>query len=160
LDSWVGTNLGAIMSAVNAISMFSAGWLSDYTGRVNGLFLCVFLSGIFTLTIWTTATTEAAIWVYAVLYGFFGGGFITVNGATLPEVAGYDNIAAANGLFYLTNSVGYMFGTPITSAIIGSRGEDGYIFAAVYCGVLMSVGGLLCWMLRVSRSGWNPFIRA
>lgn len=50
-----------------------------------------------------------------------------------------------------------MFGSPIASAIIGT---SGYSYAAVYCGILMSAGGLLCWMLRVTRSGWNPLIKA
>lgn len=86
-----------------------------------------------------------------------GWGYLTLNGAALPEVAGYDNISAANGLVYVTSVLGYMFGSPIASAIIGT---SGYSYAAVYCGILMSAGGLLCWMLRVTRSGWNPLIKA
>ncbi|KAI9485361.1 MAG: major facilitator superfamily domain-containing protein [Benjaminiella poitrasii] len=160
LDSWIGTNLGAIMSAVNAVSMLSIGWISDYTGRINGLFICTFLSGIFTLAIWTTAKSAAAIWVYAVLYGFFGGGYLTLNGAALPEVAGYEYINAANGLLYFTSTFGYMFGSPIASAIISHSDTTGYKYAAVYCGILMSVGGLLCLVLRVTRSGWSLFIKA
>lgn len=159
LDPWVGANLGAIMSAVNAVAMLSTGWFSDRTGRINGLFVCTFLSGIFTLAIWTTAKTSAAIWVYVVLYGYFGGGYLTLNGASLPEVAGYDNITAANGLLYFSSTFGYLFGTPITSAIV-STGSKGYTYAAIYCGLLMSVGGLLCWMLRVTRAGWSPLIKA
>ncbi|KAI8331623.1 major facilitator superfamily domain-containing protein [Choanephora cucurbitarum] len=161
LNPWVGSNLGAITSAVNTISMLVIGWISDRTGRFNGLFICTFLAGVFTLTLWTTATSEVSIWIYVVLYGFFGGGYLSLNGAALPEVAGYDNISAANGLFYITSTLGYMFGTPISSAIINSRSDPpGYIYAAVWSGVLMAVGGILCWMLRVTRSGWNPLIKA
>ncbi|KAI9365323.1 major facilitator superfamily domain-containing protein [Pilaira anomala] len=156
LDPWIGTNLGAIMSAVNAVSMLSTGWIGDRIGRVNGLFICTFLSGIFTLAIWTTAKNEAAIWVYVVLYGYFGGGYLTLNGASLPEVAGYDNISAANGLFYLTSVLGYLFGSPIVSAIIS---QSGYVYAAVYCGMLMTAGGVLCWFLRVERAGWHPLVK-
>lgn len=157
LDPWIGTNLGAIMSAVNAVSMLSIGWIGDRIGRVNGLFVCTFLSGIFTLAIWTTAKNSAAIWVYVVLYGFFGGGYLSLNAASLPQVAGYENISAANGLCYFTSVLGYMFGSPIVSAIVE---KSGYTYAAVYCGMLMSAGGLLCWMLRVCRAGWNPLIKA
>ncbi|CAO3618510.1 unnamed protein product [Mucor fragilis] len=159
LDPWIGANLGAIMCAVNAVAMLSSGWLGDRIGRVNCLFVCTFLSGIFTLAIWTTAKTSAAIWVYVVLYGYFGAGYLTMYGSSLPEVAGYDNITAANGLLYFASTFGYMFGSPITSAII-STGSNGYVYAAVYCGLLMSVGGLLCLMLRVVRSGWKPLVKA
>ncbi|RCH84723.1 hypothetical protein CU098_009131 [Rhizopus stolonifer] len=160
LNPWVGTNLGAIMSAVNTISMLVVGWISDRTGRFNGLFICTFLSGVFTLALWTTAKSEASIWVYVVLYGFFGGGYLSLNGAALPEVAGYENISAANGLFYITSTLGYMFGTPISSAIISSTTPPGYIYAAIWSGLLMAIGGILCWMLRVTRVGHNPFIKA
>ncbi|KAL9536998.1 hypothetical protein MBANPS3_012177 [Mucor bainieri] len=159
LDPWIGTNLGAIMCAVNAVAMLSSGWLGDRIGRLNCLFVFTFLSGIFTLAIWTTAKSSAAIWVYAVLYGYTGAAYLTMYGSSLPEVAGYDNITAANGLLYFASTFGYMFGSPITSAII-STGPNGYIYAAVYCGLLMSVGGLLCLMLRVVRSGWSPLIKA
>ncbi|KAK4519083.1 uncharacterized protein ATC70_009314 [Mucor velutinosus] len=159
LDPWIGANLGAIMCAVNAVAMLSTGWLSDRAGRINCLFVFTFLSGIFTLAIWTTAKTSAAIWVYVILYGYSGASYLTMYGSSVPEVAGYDNITAANGLLYFTSTFGYMFGSPITSAII-STGENGYVYAAVYCGLLMSVGGLLCLALRVIRSGWKPFIKA
>lgn len=160
LDPWIGTNLGAIMSAVNFISMLGVGFISDFTGRINGLFVCTILSGIFTLTIWTTAQNSASIWVFAVLYGFFGGGYLTLNGASLPEVAGYDNISPANGLVYFASLFGYMFGTPICSAIISSSADKGYTYAAVYCGVLMTAGGVCVWILRVMRAGWKPFVKA
>ncbi|KAI8887308.1 MFS general substrate transporter, partial [Backusella circina FSU 941] len=156
LDPWIGANLGAIMSAVNAISMLSIGWISDATGRINCLFICTFLSGIFTLTIWTTAKSAAAVWVYAVLYGFFGGGYIALTGASLPEVAGYDNISAANGMLYFTSVAGYLFGSPITAAFINKTTPPNYTNAAVYCGVLMTVGGIFCWLLRTCRAGWSP----
>lgn len=156
LNPWIGANLGGIMSGVNFVSMLSMGWISDRIGRINGFFLCTFLSGVFTLTIWTTAKNDVALWVYVVLYGFFGGGYISLQGASLPEVAGYDNISAANGLSYFTSTLGYMFGSPIASSIIAS---SGYVFAAVYCGVLMTVGGLIAWKLRVDRSNWKPFIK-
>ncbi|EPB82516.1 hypothetical protein HMPREF1544_10725 [Mucor circinelloides 1006PhL] len=159
LDAWVGTNLSAIMSAVNAVSMLAIGGISDKLGRINCLFVCTLLSGIFSLSVWTTAHNEAAIWIYVVLYGFFGAGYIILFGAVLPEVAGYENISAANGLLYFTNLFGYLFGTPITSAIITHSDPPNYTGGIVWSGLLMSVGGLFCLLLRIVRGGWNPCIK-
>ena len=156
LNPWIGANLGAIMSGVNFISMLCMGFIADRIGRINSFFLCTFLSGVFTLTLWTTAKNEVSIWVYVVLYGFFGGGYISTQGASLPEVAGYENISAANGLSYFTSTLGYLFGSPIASAIISG---SGYVYAAVYSGVLMTVGGLICWRLRVERADWKPMTK-
>ncbi|KAI8093943.1 major facilitator superfamily domain-containing protein [Thamnidium elegans] len=159
LNPWIGTNLSAIMSAINAVSKLVIGSTSDRMGRINGLFICTFLAGIMSLAIWTNARTEATIWVFAVLYGFFGGGHLTLFPASLPQVAGYENIAAANGLLYFTNTFGYLFGTPIASAIINRSTPPNYVYAAVWSGLLMAVGGLFCLALRVIRAGWNPMVK-
>ncbi|CEP09702.1 hypothetical protein [Parasitella parasitica] len=159
LNPWVSTNLSAILSAINAVSKLVNGYTSDRIGRINGLTICTFLAGIMSLAIWTNARTEPSIWVFAVLYGFFGGGYLTLFPASLPQVAGYDNITAANGLLYFTNTFGYLFGTPIASAIINHSTPPNYIYAAVWGGLLMTVGGLFCLVLRVMRAGWHPFIK-
>ncbi|CEI89017.1 hypothetical protein RMCBS344292_03392 [Rhizopus microsporus] len=159
LNPWIGTNLSAIMSAINAVSKLVNGFTSDRIGRVNVLFLCTFLSGIFSLCIWTNAHSEATIWVFAVLYGFFGAGYLTLFPASLPQVAGYENITPANGLLYFTNTFGYLFGTPIASAIINRSQPPNYTYAAVWGGLLMAIGGLFCLVLRVMRAGWNPLVK-
>ncbi|KAG1049537.1 hypothetical protein G6F46_001798 [Rhizopus delemar] len=159
LSPWIGTNLSAIMSAINAVSKLANGFVSDRVGRVNGLFICTFLAGIFSLSIWTTAHSEASIWVFAVLYGFFGAGYLTLFPASLPQIAGYENITAANGLLYFTNTFGYLFGTPIASAIINRTSPPNYAYAAVWGGLLMTVGGVFCFILRVMRAGFNPWIK-
>lgn len=159
LNPWVGTNLSAIMSAVNAISKLVAGYTSDRIGRINGLFICTFLAGIMCLAIWTNARTEPAVWVFAVLYGFFGGGYLTLFPASLPQVAGFENIAAGNGLTYFTNVFGFVFGTPIASALINRTSPPNYVYAAVWGGLLMTVGGLFCLALRVMRAGCKPFVK-
>lgn len=159
LNPWVGTNLSAIMSAVNAISKLVAGYTSDRIGRINGLFICTFLAGIMSLAIWTNARTEPAVWVFSVLYGFSGGGYLTLFPASLPQVAGFENVAAGNGLTYFTNVFGFVFGTPIASALINRTSPPNYVYAAVWGGLLMTVGGLFCLALRVMRAGCKPFVK-
>lgn len=159
LNPWVSTNLSAILSAINAVSKLVNGYTSDRIGRINGLAICTFLAGIMSLAIWTNARTEPTIWVFAVLYGFFGGGYLTLLAASLPQIAGYDNISAANGLMYFTNTFGYLFGTPIASAIINHSTPPNYVYAAVWGGLLMAVGGIFCFVLRIMRAGWRPFVK-
>lgn len=159
LNPWIGTNLSAILSAINAVSKLVNGYTSDRIGRINCLTICTFLAGVMSLAIWTNARTEATIWVFAILYGFFGGGYLTLFPASLPQVAGYDNISAANGLLYFTNTFGYLFGTPIASALINRTTPPNYVYAAVWGGLLMAVGGLFCLVLRVMRAGWNPLVK-
>ncbi|CAO3599274.1 unnamed protein product [Absidia cylindrospora] len=155
LNPWVGTNLSAILSAINAVSKLVVGYTSDRVGRVNTFCVCTFLSGIMCLAIWTNATTEPTIWVFAVLYGLFGGGYLTMLAASLPQIAGYHAISEANGLMYFLNLPGYLVGTPIASAIINSKTPAYYPYAAIWAGLLMTVGGILAFALRIVQVGWS-----
>ncbi|SAM02826.1 hypothetical protein [Absidia glauca] len=155
LSPWVGTNMSAILSAINAVSKLVVGYTSDRVGRLNTFCVCTFLSGVMCLAIWTNATTEPTIWVFAVLYGLFGGGYLTMLAAIVPQIAGYDAISEANGMMYFLNLPGYLVGTPIASAIINSKQPAYYPYAAIWAGLLMAVGGLLAFALRVVRGGWS-----
>lgn len=155
LSPWVGTNLSAILSAINAVSKLVVGYTSDRVGRLNTFCVCTFLSGVMCLAIWTNAHTEPTIWVFAVLYGLFGGGYLTMLAAIVPQIAGYDAISEANGMMYFLNLPGYLVGTPIASAIINSEQPAYYPYAAIWAGLLMAVGGLLAFALRVVRGGWT-----
>lgn len=171
LDSWTGANLSAIMSAINAVSKLVNGYASDRLGRINVFGLCTFLSGIMCLAIWTNAHTLATVWVFAVLYGFFGGGYLTLFPASLPQVISGTRIAdmddqdpallipAANGLLYFTNLFGYLVGTPIASALINRTSPPTYLYAMLWAGLLMSVSGIIVFVLRVIRVGWNPLVK-
>ncbi|CAO3640769.1 unnamed protein product [Cunninghamella echinulata] len=159
LNPWIGTNLSAILSGINSISKLIVGWTGDRLGRLNTFVICTFLCGIMSLAIWTNAKTEASIWVFSVFYGLFGGGYLTMLAAIVPQIGGYEHISEANGLMYFLNLPGYLVGTPIASAIINvSKSTTGvvhYEYAAIWAGLLMSVGGILAFILRIYKVGWS-----
>ncbi|KAI9247981.1 major facilitator superfamily domain-containing protein [Phascolomyces articulosus] len=155
LDPWVGTNLSAIMSAVNAGARICTGYMGDKLGRFNSLFICTLLAGVCCLAIWINATNEATIWVFSVLYGFFGGGYVALFPTVQPQVVGLENIAPAVGLLYFTNLFGYMFGTPIASAIINKFDPPDYRYAAVWAGCMVIGGALFAGWLRVTQAGFK-----
>ncbi|KAI8074058.1 major facilitator superfamily domain-containing protein [Gongronella butleri] len=155
LNPWVGTNLSAIINAVNAVMKIFMGWAGDRYGRFNVFFVSTFMAGLMCLVVWTNATTEAAVWVFAVLFGVFGCGYLTMLATIVPQVAGYDLISEANGLMYFMNLPGYLTGTPIASAIINTTTPPTYRYAAVWAGLLMAVAGLFAFALRIVHGGWN-----
>ncbi|KAI9030103.1 major facilitator superfamily domain-containing protein [Phycomyces nitens] len=155
LDPWVGTNLSAIMSAVNAASRICTGYMGDKIGRFNSLFLCTFMAGVCCLAIWINVHDQATIWVFAVLYGFFGGGYIALFPTVQPQVVGLEHISPAVGLLYFTNVFGYMFGTPIASALINRSSPPRYEDGAIWAGVTVIVGSLFAGWLRVQKAGWK-----
>ncbi|KAJ2960739.1 hypothetical protein NQZ79_g3966 [Umbelopsis isabellina] len=153
LDPWIGTNLSAIMSGINAVARIFTGFLGDKVGRFNSLFICTMLCGLTCLVIWIPAKSEAGVWIFAVLYGFFGGGYVALFPTVQPQVVGLENISPAVGLLYATNFFGYLFGTPIASKILETTSN--YTYAAAWAGSTVMAGGLLAGVLRVQRAGWK-----
>lgn len=143
------------MSAVNAAARICTGYMGDKLGRFNSLFICTFMAGVMSVAVWVNAHNEATIWAFAVLYGFFGGGYIALFPTVQPQVVGLENISPAVGLLYFTNFFGYLFGTPIASAIINKTSPPDYRYGAVWAGVTVIIGALFAGGLRVGMAGWK-----
>ncbi|KAI8378769.1 major facilitator superfamily domain-containing protein [Choanephora cucurbitarum] len=155
LDPWVGTNLSAIMSAVNAVARVFTGYMGDKLGRFNSLFLCTFFCGVCCLAIWINVHNEATLWVFAVLYGFFGGGYVALFPTVQPQIVGLEHIGPAIGLLYTTNIFGYLFGTPIASALINLSSPPSYVNGAIWAGVTIIIGSFFAGWVRVLKGGWT-----
>jgi MFS family permease len=135
------------------------GVAGDFVGRINALTVCMVGCCITSLTIWVNAKGEAATWIYAILYGCFGGGYLTLTPACLPQIVGYDYTVPANGILFSLNVFGYLFGAPITSALINHSSPPNYMYAGLYVGIVYAIAAALCITLRVLKAGWNPLIK-
>lgn len=150
--------MSAILSALMIVGKISSGFLSDYIGRANMTFICVFMTGFWCLFLWLNATNSASVWAFAALFGLFGGGYMTMIPALLAQVVGPEEIEQANGMLFFAWFFGGLFGSPISSALIDENGPDGpkYSDAIIFGGTLMVFTGLLALGLRIYRGGWNP----
>ncbi|SAM08117.1 hypothetical protein [Absidia glauca] len=155
LNPWVGANLSAIMSAINACARIGTGYMGDKLGRFNSLCICAFLAGLSCLTVWISVHNEATLWAFAVLYGIFSGGYVTFFPTVQPQVVGLENISPAVGLLYLTNTFGYLFGVPIATALVNKSNPPNYQYAAAWSGTVIIIGSLFSFWLRVQRGGWK-----
>ncbi|KAI9306651.1 major facilitator superfamily domain-containing protein [Cunninghamella echinulata] len=157
LNPWIGANLSAILSGINAAARIFTGYMGDKIGRFNSLYICALGAGLSCLTVWMNVHNEATLWAFAVLYGIFSGGYVTFFPTVQPQVVGLENISPAVGLLYLTNTFGYLFGTPIASVLINRTNPPQYQNAAAWAGSVIFVGGILAFWLRVQRGGWTIF---
>ncbi|KAI8379355.1 major facilitator superfamily domain-containing protein [Radiomyces spectabilis] len=158
--SWVSSNMPAILSGVMIVGKIGSGFVGDYIGRVNMQFICTTMTGLMCLTLWLTASNVAAVWAFAALFGLFGGGYLSISPAVLAQVVGLEDIESANGLLFFAWFFGGLFGSPICSALINNGAEKTYNYAIIFGGVIMVFGGLLVWVVRVMRVGWNPLRKA
>lgn len=143
------------MSAINAVARVCTGYMGDKFGRFNSLFLCTFMCGVCCLVIWTNVHNEGTLWAFAALYGFFGGGYIALFPTVQPQIVGLEHIGPAIGLLYTTNIFGYLFGTPIATALIDVSTPPNYVNAALWAGCTIVAGSLFAGAVRIMKGGWK-----
>ncbi|KAI9266539.1 major facilitator superfamily domain-containing protein [Phascolomyces articulosus] len=157
LDPWIGANLNAIMSAFLFFGKIIIGFLSDHVGRFNMAVICATMACIAHLAVWLTASSEGSMWAFAILYGIFGGGYISMITAVIVEVVGLDRVESGTGWAFFAWCFGGLLGQPISAAIV-ERGGDGnrdYRGAVIFAGCLFFAGAVASWVLRVVQGGWK-----
>ncbi|KAI8883758.1 MFS general substrate transporter [Backusella circina FSU 941] len=159
LNPWVGANLSAMVAVTSAVGKFTIGPLGDYVGRFNNLCFWTIFTGVLTLSMWINAKTEPVVWVYAILYGYGGAGFLVMLPACIPQIVGYENITIATGMFYFPCFFGFLFGSPIATILINLKSPPDYTYAALWTGILLVLSGVVSLILRIQRAGFNPCIK-
>lgn len=54
-------------------------FLADYVGHVNIIIIYSIISGLANLVIWSYANTFGTLMAFSIIFGFFGGAFITLS---------------------------------------------------------------------------------
>lgn len=133
-----------LISILNGSSFFGRlipGIIADKIGTLNMLSFLSFVAGILTLC-WIRMTSSAAIIVFAVLYGFFSGGMISLTPAAIANVA--DNpqdIGTYLGMGTGVISIATLIGPPINGALANTYG--GFLQVQIFSGVMILAGGVI-----------------
>ncbi|KAG0295818.1 hypothetical protein BGZ96_010936 [Linnemannia gamsii] len=140
-------NLISIFSGINAASRIILGVAADKLGRTNTLFTCCFLAGASCLAIWSVASNIEILTGFMVVYGLFGGGFISIFPVVVAQVVGIERLSAALGILYFGNVVGNLLGAPIATAIMHAQGGK-YIGAIIFAGLSPVVAAFFVLVIR------------
>ena len=128
----------AILNAGSFVGRLAAGGFGVSVGQFNVLAACTTICSVL-IFCWLKITSNAALIVFAVLYGMFSGGVISTMISTLAQVAPSPSqigtyIGMASGIF----GVAALTGTPINGALISHYG--GYTQATIFSGVCALAG--------------------
>ncbi|KAJ5470245.1 hypothetical protein N7530_007602 [Penicillium desertorum] len=140
-----------ILSILNAASVFGRllpGVLADKVGRFNTI--CCFGSstGILLLC-WIAVKSNAAIIVFAALYGFFSGAIVSLMSPCIAHLSRTpSHIGTYLGMGMAVISLAGLTGTPITGALIDHY--KSYTQAAIFSGVSTLVGAALVLVTKLT----------
>jgi MFS family permease len=99
---------------------------------------------------WPHVLNLGGLIVFALVYGFFSGAFISLPPATIGSVTkDMSQFGARLGLAVTINGFGLLSGPPIAGAIISSK--SGYTGASIFAGVVVCVGSSLLFWARFAK---------
>jgi len=146
-----------LLAMLNASSIFGRilpGIAADKFGRFNTMITTCALSSIIILAIWLPAKGNAPIIVFAILYGFTSGAFVSLGPALIAQVSPIREIGVRNGTFFLFVSIAGLTGNPIGGALVGQNHGD-YLYLQIFCGTTMVVGTLIYVAARWVQCGFK-----
>ena len=152
----MSTNLaGYLLSILNAASIFGRtlpGFAADKLGRFNAMIVTSFLSTILVLGLWLPARGNAPYIVFAALFGFSSGAFVSLAPSLVAQISDVRQIGVRTGSMFAVISISALVGTPIGGALVSE--EDGnYTHLIIFCGIMMLGGSCLFTLARASLAG-------
>jgi MFS family permease len=102
----------SMMGISGMVGRIVLGVTADRVGKIPTLFVCIVIAGISTL-LWMICITFETIMIYAVVYGFFAGGVISLLPTVIAQLYGTKKLGRAIGVLYTSLAGGHLFSTPI-----------------------------------------------
>lgn len=109
-------------------------------------------AGILVLALWLPSSGNASIIVFAALYGFFSGPFISLLPAYVAIISPQPVYGARLGALYLVVAVATLVGTPTGGALVGSGSLQHYHSLIGFTGALVVAGAAILfpiWLIDV-----------
>ena len=111
-------------------------------------------SGIISLALWLPAQSNAAIFVFAALYGFASGCTLSIIPAMVASISDVRKLGVRNGALYSFTAVGVLTGGPIGGAIISDQ-NGAFSGMKIFCGVTLLVGTVFAVLSRATKVGFK-----
>ncbi|KAF2844938.1 MFS general substrate transporter [Plenodomus tracheiphilus IPT5] len=131
---------------------FLPGVLGDKFGRLNVLFLATILSGLLTLALWVPAKDTASVFVYAGLYGFSSGAYVSLGPSVVAQLSDIREIGMRNGVLYFFVGIAVLIGNPIGGQLVSVMNGD-FLGLQLFAGVTMVVGACVIFSARIAIVG-------
>ncbi|XP_044718895.1 major facilitator superfamily domain-containing protein [Hirsutella rhossiliensis] len=125
------------------------GYFSDRTGRFNMAVLMTFLTGVFSLAIWTSVKSFAGLLVFAILGGAVGGTIWATIAPLTVEVVGLGSVASALSILWITVFTPCTFSVPIALEIVNGTGS--YLGAQLFAGFMYVTAAVCLGIVRARK---------
>jgi MFS family permease len=149
----------SILSAGSVFGRLVPNFIADRTGPLNILIPCTLCAGILCF-IWIAIDNHAGTIVFAVLYGFFSGTYVSVPPACVSMMTkDMSMIGTRLGMNFFFTGLGVLIGTPVAGAIITRQGGS-YLGAQIFAGVAVFLAAICICAARIAFIGRKLMVKA
>ncbi|KAF2751886.1 MFS general substrate transporter [Sporormia fimetaria CBS 119925] len=139
----------------------AGGIMGHYLGSIFSWMLCALTSGILSLC-WVVIEDKATFIAFAVLWGFFSAGLVTLPSAAFASICpDLSRLGTRLGMSWSVSSVASLIGAPIAGALLRTKnGRTDYLGVQLWSGAFLMFGALwlgVLWVLtvRFQNKGWR-----
>ncbi|KAF4979583.1 hypothetical protein FZEAL_4253 [Fusarium zealandicum] len=143
-----------ILNAVSILGRIIPGIIADKIGRYNVMIVITFISALFCLCVWIPVNDTAGIVVFAVIFGFSSGGYISLAPTLIAQISDIRQIGTRVGAAFALQSFGALTGSPIGGALVSAQKGD-YLGLQLFCGLAMFAGTIFIVAARYVQVGFK-----
>jgi MFS family permease len=141
-----------ILNAASVFGRILPNFLADKTGPLNMLIPCSLISAILALC-WIAIDDVAGLTVFAVLYGFFSGTFVSLPPSAVASLSpDLKQVGTRMGMSFSFAGLGLLIGNPIAGTIINLETGD-FVKAQIFCGVVVAAAAVVMMFARIAKVG-------
>ncbi|MCJ1386091.1 hypothetical protein MMC17_009216 [Xylographa soralifera] len=155
-------NLGFyLLPILNAGSVFGRilpNFVADKTGPLNMLIPCAMVASVLCFG-WIGITDVPGIVVFALLYGFFSGGFVSLPPTCIMSLSPHLGVVGTRmGMCFGLTSFGILIGTPVSGALLTTTGS--WKGTQVFAGATVLLALICLLVARVAKHGLKLAVKA
>ena len=140
-------------NGVGLVGRMLPAYFSDrYFGPLNTIIPFAFITSLL-LYCWIAVADRGGLIAFSIIYGLSAAGIQALFPATLASLTtDMKKVGVRTGMVFSVVSFGVLTGPPLAGALI-TRDGGNYLYAQVFAGTSLMVGGLLLVAARVASMG-------
>jgi predicted MFS family arabinose efflux permease len=148
-----------ILNASSVFGRIFPNALADRIGTLNTLTPCTLACGIVAFS-WIAADDTGDLLVFAILYGFFSGSFVSLPPTTIVSLSDdLHKVGTRLGMSFSISGFGILVGTPVAGTLLNID-TGHFLRAQIFCAASMMVSCVCLGLARLAKTGAVVIIKA
>ena len=141
----------SILNAGSFVGRILPNFLADIIDPMNMIVFCTSSAGVLCLC-WIAIDNVAGITVFAILYGFFAGAYVSLIPPVLVElIPDMTVVGTWMGMSFFVSAFGLLIGNPVAGQLVNIQ-EKQFVHAQGFAGGTILLGALLMLMALITRA--------